>query len=96
MNIMRDNEVTTEDSTLAEKTFGPDIGRLKGKTEQSRQFPVQIHVVVIPRELLSLHEEMETSLDGCFVNGQLFITSISCEMHHSMAISKDCVDKKNL
>ena len=33
----------------------------------------------IPREFLSLHEEVEMSLDRLHVNGQLFIVSISHE-----------------
>ena len=61
MNLTRDNTVTTDDVSFAEKTFGLDIGRLKGNTMRSKLLPTQNQAISIPRELLSLHEEVETS-----------------------------------
>ena len=55
MNLMRDNEVTTEDVELAEKTFRPDIGELKGKVKRSRPLPIQSQAIDMSRGLLSLH-----------------------------------------
>ena len=79
MSLTRGITVTTEDVALAEKTFGPDIGGLKGKTTRSKPLPMQSQAIGVPRELLSFHEEVETSLDGLRVNGQFFTTSISHE-----------------
>ena len=36
MNLIIYDEVTTDDVALAEKTFGPNIGGLKGKTTRSK------------------------------------------------------------
>ena len=69
MNLMRDNEVTTEDAALIEKTFGLDVGGLKGMTTRSKPLPTQSQVIDIPREFSSLHEEADTSLDGVCANG---------------------------
>ena len=81
MSLMRDNKVTTEDVALTEKTFGPDVGGLKGMTTRSKPLLTQSQVMGIPRELLSLYEEAQTSLDGSCVNGKLLATSISHEIH---------------
>ena len=37
MNLIRNNEVTTEDVNLAKKAFGPDVGAIKGKTTRRNQ-----------------------------------------------------------
>ena len=55
MNLTGDNEVTTEDVELAEKTFRPDIGELKGKVKRSRPLPIQSQAIDMSRGLLSLH-----------------------------------------
>ena len=77
MNLTRDNEVTTKEVTLVEKTFGPDIGGLKGMTTRSKPLHIQSQEIDILRELLSLHEDVESFLDGLHVNGKLFATPIS-------------------
>ena len=58
MNLTRDNKATTEDASLAEKTFGTDIGGLKGKTTISKPLTIQSQVIDVPRGLSSLHEEV--------------------------------------
>ena len=62
-SLERDHEVVIEDDALAEKTSGPGIGRLKGKTVRSRQFPEKLQAVGALRKLFSLNEEAEMSLD---------------------------------
>ena len=96
MNLMRDDEVTTDEVSLAEKTFGPEISGLKGNNVRSRTFPMKNQVMDVPRELLSLYEKIEKSLDGCFANGQLLMTSISHKTCYGTAIPSDDADKKNL
>ena len=41
VNLMRDNQVKTEDAALTEKTFRTDIGELKGATTRSKPLPMQ-------------------------------------------------------
>ena len=40
MNLIRNSEITTEDIKLTEKTFGPNVGAIKGKTTRSKPNPV--------------------------------------------------------
>ena len=81
---------------MDKKTFGPDVGGLKGKTTRSKSLPTQSRATDVPRELLSLHEEVETSLDGLHMNGKLFIKPISHETHCRTAIPTDGEKKKML
>ena len=81
MSLMRDNKETTEDARLTEKNFVLDIGLLKGVATRSTPFPTQSHGIDITRELLSLHEEVETSLDRLHVSGHFFVTCGSHDMH---------------
>ena len=94
VSLTRDNEVTIEDVELAENTFGPDSGRLKGNTTRSKPLLTQSRAIGITRELLHLHEEVEMCLDTSYVSGKLLETSISHEMHHRESIPRDGMEKK--
>ena len=41
------NVVTTDNANLATKSYGPDVGKTKGKTKRSRQTPVVSNIVEI-------------------------------------------------
>ena len=47
---------------LAKKTFGPDIGLLKGKTARKWLILVFSSMIDIPTELLRVNEEVEILL----------------------------------
>ena len=47
--LARGNVATAEDVVLAEKTFAPDMGGLKGKTTRSRPLAAQSEAMEIPR-----------------------------------------------
>ena len=70
------------------------MGGLKENNARSRPSPVQSQVTYIPRELLSLHEEVEVSFDECYTDRQLFVISTSCEPCCRVAITNDGTDKK--
>ena len=53
---------------------------------------MQSQAIYIPRELLSLHEEVDMSLDGLHVNGKFFMASIYYEIHFRTAILTDGVE----
>ena len=82
MNLIRNNEVTTKDLTLTEKTFGQDVGTIKGKWTQNRPQPVIDNFIEIPEELLELHQGVMMSVDGLEVNELKFWTTISHELFY--------------
>ena len=63
-NLVRYNVVEIEYATVAEMTFGLEIGGLKVNASRSRPSPAQIQATGIPRELLPPHEDASISLDG--------------------------------
>ena len=85
MNLIRNNVVTTADVNLATKTFGPDIGAIKGKTTRTRPVPVVSNIIEIPDELLELQKDLTMSLDGMTVNSLKFLTTISHDLMYRTA-----------
>ena len=57
---------------------------------------MQSKAIDVPRELLNLNEEVEISLDGLYVNGKFFVTSISHEICHRTSIPTDGAKNKML
>eukprot|EP00957_Ditylum_brightwellii_P060492 4593038-Ditylum_brightwellii.AAC.1 len=51
MNLIINNEVTTDDANLATRAFGPVIRAIKGKTTCSKPTPVTSNMIEIPQEL---------------------------------------------
>ena len=82
MNLIKNMEITTEDVNLAEKAFGPDVGSMKGKSTRKSPIPAFSNVIEIPRELLSVNEEIILSIDGLNVNTLKFMTSISHDIYY--------------
>ena len=64
MNLIRNNEVATEDVNLAEKAFGPDVGAIKSKTSRRRPTQVFSNVIERPDELLQVQHKVPLSMDG--------------------------------
>ena len=82
MNLIRNNEVTTGDVNLAEKSFGPDVGSIKGKTTRTKPTPVTSNLIEIPSELISIHEDVTISMDGLTVNALKFLTTTSHDIYY--------------
>ena len=95
-SLTHDNIATTEDVKFSKKKFRPVIGVPKENTARSRPFPAQSQATYIPRDFLSLHEEVENSLDRRYVSGKIATTSISHEGRCRVSIPKDDTDRKNL
>eukprot|EP00957_Ditylum_brightwellii_P127411 9716093-Ditylum_brightwellii.AAC.1 len=64
MNLIRNNEVTTEDINLAVKTYGPDAGHIKGKTTHQKPLPVLSNLIEIPDKVIQVNEDIKLSIDG--------------------------------
>lgn len=85
MNLVRDNEVTTEDVNIAMKAFGPNIGIIKGKTTRQKPSPVIDNHIEISEELLRANREVIMSMDGLSVNSFKFLTITSHNIYYKMA-----------
>jgi hypothetical protein len=85
MNLIKNNEVTTEDVNLATRLYGEDIGTIKAKTTRQRPAPVTSNLVEIPEELLEVQQEVTISMDGMIVNSLKFLTTISHELFYRTA-----------
>ena len=72
MNLIKDNEVSTEDANLAEKPFGTDIGGIKSKTTRAKPAPVTSQEIETPKELININEKITSSIDQMKKNGVLF------------------------
>ena len=57
MNVIKNCPVTSEDVTMAEKIFGPDISNLKGKSTRRKVESVRDDNIEIPKELIEQHIE---------------------------------------
>ena len=85
MNLIRNNEVTTEDVKLAIKAFGPDVAGIKGKTTRRKPIPVIDNKIEIPEELLEVQRDVVLSIDGMTVNTLKFLTTISHDIQYRTA-----------
>ena len=82
MNLIRNNQVTTDDVNLAEKVYGPDIGSIKGKTTRSKPTPVETNIIEIPDELLEVQKDITMSMDGLMVNSLHFLSTIAHDIYY--------------
>ena len=70
--------MTLDDAKRAEYIFGDDPASLKGKTTRKKQKHVpSIPRVMIPSPILEFHKDVTLCMDFFFVQGNLFLHSIS-------------------
>ncbi len=75
-NLIQNCPVTSEDVNIAEKIFGEDIGKLKGKSTRRRPVPVREDWVEIPPEIVETHKNIQYCMDVMYVNGMPMLTGI--------------------
>ena len=77
MNAIADLPVTTNDVTIAEKIFSPDLGALKGKSTRRKPLPMVSDQIAIPPQLSENRQDLELCMDIMFVNEMPFLTTIT-------------------
>jgi hypothetical protein len=77
-NMIKNFPVTPIDVTNANKTFGPDLTTLKGKTVRMTPPPVVTDYVQIPNEIMSLNCKVPWRLTSCS-SMALLLWSVSLE-----------------
>eukprot|EP00957_Ditylum_brightwellii_P021123 1592475-Ditylum_brightwellii.AAC.1 len=48
MSLIKDNQVTTEDINLAIKAYGPNMGKIKGKTTRTKPIHITSNLIELP------------------------------------------------
>mmetsp|Transcript_36453 Transcript_36453/g.87993 ORF Transcript_36453/g.87993 Transcript_36453/m.87993 type:complete len:132 (-) Transcript_36453:92-487(-) len=82
---IKNSPVSIADVVIAEKIFGPDVGSLKGKTTRSKVTPPVLNYIEIPPELIKAQESVTLYIDGMYVNGFQFLTTISGNIKYRTA-----------
>ena len=77
MNLIKNNPITSRDIDVAEMIFGKDIGTIKGKSKRVKRMHVPEDYIAIPPELINAQKNVTLCLDGMFVNGMPFLTTVS-------------------
>eukprot|EP00957_Ditylum_brightwellii_P124123 9462209-Ditylum_brightwellii.AAC.1 len=85
INLIKNNKVSTEDVNLAEKAFGPDISAIKGKTTRSEPTPVMNNKVEIPKELITVQQNVTILMDRLSMNGLKFLTTETHDIFYCIA-----------
>ena len=85
MNAISDLPIKTADIDLAEKIFGADLGTLKGKTTRRKALPMVDDRIAIPPELYENRDSLELCMDLMYVNGMIFLTSITRALYYRTA-----------
>ena len=71
-----------DDVNLAKKSYGPDVGEIKGKNMRNRPKIVVRNIVDITEEFLEVHQDLTFPMDGLTVNSLKFLSTISHELYY--------------
>ena len=91
-----------DDVNLAKKSYGPDVGEIKGKNMRNRPKIVVRNIVDITEEFLEVQQDLKVLMDGLKVNLLKFLSTISLELYYRTAqyatkpvasVYEGCMDK---
>ena len=81
-NMIKNCPVTAEDAKIVEKSFGPDMGELQGKTTRKTPNPVWDDTIEIPPEIREIHKDTLLCFDILYVSGMPFMNGIDAYIKH--------------
>ena len=82
-----DCDVTSADADLAEKIYGPDIARFKGRVTRKRPSAVVEDDVIIPDSVIRTDVKLILELDMFFINRDIvFLTAIDNRFKYRSAV----------
>jgi hypothetical protein len=76
MNVIQNFPVTVEDVNISESIFGPDMSSLKGKSTRRKPKPVRSDLIEIPKEIITMHHDIDLYMDAMDVNECGMLTAI--------------------
>jgi hypothetical protein len=80
---------------LAEHIFGPDVGTVKGKTTRRKPLPIIDEHIKIPKELISVQEDITLAIDGITINSLKFLSTISWNIYYKTVHYMPTTEAKN-
>ena len=90
VNLVRYNNIAATDIDPEERSHGAGTGGIKVKSTIDKPLSVVSNLTKIPDGLLRMNEEVIMHLDGLFLNGFPFVTTVlhgMCVMKASMLMS---------
>jgi hypothetical protein len=76
-NLFPNCPITCDDIIAAERTFGPEVGSLKGKTVHRSSVPVRTSSTNIPARVIDKYHMVTLAGDIMFVKSMPFLATIS-------------------
>ena len=82
MNLIKDNKITHKDINLVKTVFGKSMGEIKGKPIIHHNMYETNDSIDIPKKLIQKDKNLKLSIGTMYVNGLLFLTSISHDLYY--------------
>ena len=74
---MNNYPINVEDVTNEHRIFGPDLEGVRGKTVRHKPYREDTDLIPTPRDLYEIHKFVNLTADGMFINGIVFLTTLS-------------------
>jgi hypothetical protein len=75
--------------------FGPDVGTVKGKMTRRKPLPIIDEHIEIPKELISVQEDITLAIDGITINSLKFLSTISRNIYYRTVHYMPTTEAKN-
>ena len=85
LNLIKNNEVTTDDINAAIEEFCLNIAEIKDKRTRRKPEPVVNNIIELPHELININQDVTLSIYGMTVNFLKFLLKISYNIYYRIA-----------